>query len=368
LWSVSRGTRNNEFAVLLAITALLCAGCVTPPQAELHRYEFSQPQMGVPFRIVLYTTNQAHAETAAKAAFDRIRELNDKLSDYDLDSELSKLSRASGQGRTVPVGEDLWKVLTAAQNWARLSDGAFDVTVGPVVNLWRHARRQQQLPRADRLSEAKARVGYTNLVLDPKNQTALLLVPEMRLDLGGIAKGFAADEALKILRRQGIRSALVAAAGDIALGEAPPGEHGWKVTLASLDVTNAPPPKVLTLASCGVATSGDLFQRLEIDGVRYSHIVNPRTGIGLTDHSLVSIIAPDCMAADALATALSVLGPEKGLRLVKATPGTGMRLLRTPNQNKIEVVEYPSKRFNAAERSGDDRSVSSGDTPKPAVP
>ncbi len=323
--------------------------------------------MGVPFRIVLYTTNQTHAEITAKAAFARIRELNDKLSDYDLDSELSKLSRTSGNGRAVPVSDDLWRVLIAAQNWARRSDGAFDVTVGPVVNLWRHARRQQQLPRADRLSEAKARVGYTNLVLDPKEHTALLRVPEMRLDLGGIAKGFAADEALKILRRQGIRSALVAAAGDIAFGDAPPGERGWKVTLASLDVTNAPPPKVLMLANCGVATSGDVFQHLEIDGLRYSHIVDPRTGIGLTDHSLVSIIAGDCMTADALATAVSVLGPEKGLRLVKASPGIAVRILRAPNQNKIEVVEYPAKRFNAVERSGDDRSVSSGDTPTPVI-
>ncbi|HMJ65627.1 MAG TPA: FAD:protein FMN transferase, partial [Candidatus Binatia bacterium] len=246
------GPRNKEFVPLLAFLSLLIAGCVTFPPAELHRYEFSQPEMGVPFRIVLYATNKTRAQFAVKAAFARIRELNNKLSDYDLDSELSKLSRTSGQGRAIPVSDDLWRVLTAAQNWARRSDGAFDVTVGPVVNLWRHARRQQQLPRADRLSEAKARVGYTNLVLDPKNQTALLLVPEMRLDLGGIAKGFAADEALKILRRQRIRSALVAAAGDIALGAAPPGERGWKVTLASLDVTNAPPAKMLMLANCAV--------------------------------------------------------------------------------------------------------------------
>jgi thiamine biosynthesis lipoprotein len=368
LWSVAHRPRNNEFLLLLALASLLSAGCAAPRAAELRRYEFSQPEMGVPFRIVLYATNETHAQVAAKAAFGRIRELNNKLSDYDLESELSKLSRTSGQGRAVSVSDDLWRVLAASQDWARRTDGAFDVTVGPVVNLWRHARRQRQLPRADRLAEARARVGYTNLVLDPKTHTVLLRVPEMRLDLGGIAKGFAADEAFKVLRQHGIRSALVAAAGDIAFGDTPPGEPGWKVTLATLDVTNAPPPYVLRVANCGVSTSGDVFQHLEIDGVRYSHIVDPRTGIGLTDHSLVSIIAPNSMTSDALDTAVSVLGPEKGLGLVKATPGAAVRILRMPDENKIEVFEYPPKRFNAAERPGDDRSVSSGDNPKPAVP
>jgi thiamine biosynthesis lipoprotein len=338
--SVSYRSRNKEFVPLLALAFLLCTGCVTLAPTELHRYEFGQLEMGVPFRIVLYATNETHAQTASKAAFTRIRELNDKLSDYDLDSELSKLSRTSGQQRVLPVSEDLWRVLEAAQYWARRSDGAFDITVGPVVNLWRHARRQQQLPRPDRLAEARSRVGYTNLVLDPKHRTALLRTPEMRLDLGGIAKGFAADEALQVLRRHGVQSALVAAAGDIAVSDPPPHERGWKVTLASLDVTNAPPACVLVLANCGVATSGDVFQRLEIDGVRYSHIVDPHTGIGLTDHSLVSVIAPDCITADVLATAVSVLGPEKGLQLIKGTPRAAVRILRMPNQ-RLELIEHP---------------------------
>jgi thiamine biosynthesis lipoprotein len=345
LLSVSHRPRNKEFFPLLALTSVLAAGCVTPPPAQLRRFEFSQPEMGVPFRIVFYGTNETHAQVASKAAFTRIRELNDKLSDYDLDSELSKLSRTSGQQRPVPVSDDLWRVLEAAQNWARRSDGAFDVTVGPVVNLWRHARRQEQLPRPDRLAEARSRVGYTNLVLDPKHRTALLRVPEMRLDLGGIAKGFAADEALHVLHRHGIKSALVAAAGDMALGDPPPGERGWKITLASLDVTNAPPARIMILSNCGVATSGDVFQRLEIDGVRYSHIVDPHTGIGLTDHSLVNIIAPDAITADALATSVSVLGPEKGLRLIKSTPRTAVRILRMPN-GRIDLVEYPQRLFH----------------------
>lgn len=364
-------SRNTEIAVLkallwLTVIALLC-GCATTPDGAWQRFEFRQPHMGVPFRIVLYATNEAHAKIAADAAFARIADLNAKLSDYDLDSELSKLSRASSQGRFVPVSSDLWRVLEASQNWAERTGGAFDITVGPVVNLWRHARRMQQLPRADRLSEMRARVGYTNVVLDPKNRSALLRMPEMRLDLGGIAKGFGADEAIKTLRRHGVPRALVAAAGDITVGDSPPGARGWKVELDSGD--SNPRRKegaILLLSRAGVSTSGDVFQFLEIDGIRYSHIVDPRTGLGLTNNATVAVIAPDAMTADALATAVSVLGPAEGLRLIKSTPQTAVRIVHKTN-NAIEVIEFPKEKFNAGEKPTDDRPVSSGDTPTPAI-
>jgi FAD:protein FMN transferase len=346
---------------------MVLTGCATTPRQPLHRFEFLQPQMGVPFRVVLYATNEAHAKMASEAAFGRVKELNDKLSDYDLESELSKLSRKSGEARPVKVSDDLWRVLATAQHWARKSDGALDVTVGPVVNLWRHARRLQQFPRADRLAEARARVGYTNLVLDPRTKTALLRVPEMRLDLGGIAKGFAADEAVKVLRAHGIQSSLVAAAGDIALGDAPPGQRGWKVEIPSLDVTNAPSARFVTIANAGVSTAGDVFQRLELNGTRYSHIVDPRTGIGLTDHSLVTVIARDAMTSDALETVVSVLGPKKGLALIKKTPGTAVRIMRKPGET-IEVVEYPRGRFSDGEKPDGAPRASSADSPAAATP
>jgi thiamine biosynthesis lipoprotein len=349
----------------LCLFSAVLAGCATPAKAPVDRFEFTQPQMGVPFRMVLYATNEAHARLASDAAFARVRELNDRLSDYDLESELSKLSRSSGGGQPVKVSDDLWRVLATAQDWARKSDGALDVTVGPVVNLWRHARRLQQFPRADRLAEARSRVGYTNLVLDPKTKTALLRVPEMRLDLGGIAKGFAADEAMKVLRAHGIHSALVGAAGDIALGDAPPGQRGWKVEIPSLDVTNAPPGRFVTNANAGVSTAGDVFQRLELNGVRYSHIVDPRTGIGLTDHSLVTVIARNAMTSDALETVVSVLGPKKGLALIKKTPETSVRIMRKPGET-IELIEYPSNAFSDGEKPGGAPRASSGDNPAAA--
>jgi thiamine biosynthesis lipoprotein len=157
----------------------------------------------------------------------------------------------------------------------------------------------------------------------------------MRLDLGGIAKGYAVDEAMDVLRAGGIQSALVSGGGDMAVSDAPPGAKGWRIELAPLDVTNAPAAQFVLLKNAALATSGDVFQHVEIDGVRYSHIVNPKTGLGLTDHSLVVVIATNCATADALSTAVSVLGPEKGLKLAEAK-GAGARVVRALD-GRIEV-------------------------------
>ena len=298
--------------------------------------------MGLPFRIVLYAPAETTAKAAADAAFKRIAELNDSLSDYDMESELSRLSQTSGQGRAVPVSDDLWFVLQRAQALATRSGGAFDVTVGPCVNLWRKARREGVMPDPRRLAAARQAVGYTHVRLDARRRTVELLVPDMRLDLGGIAKGYAIDEALKVLKRFQIESALVTGGGDMAAGGPPPGRKAWRIELAPLDASNAPPARFVSLSHGALATSGDLFQRLEIDGKRYSHIVDPRTGIGLTDHSLVTVVAPDCITADSLTKVVSVLGPREGMRFIEATPGVAARIVRRPGE-RIELHE--SHRF-----------------------
>jgi len=316
----------------------LAASCASPRQVELRRYEFEEPRMGVPFRIVLYAENPAKANAGARAAFQRVAALNNLLSDYEPDSELNRLSRTAGSGQNVPLSQDLWRVLSRAQELSRLSAGAFDVTVGPYVGLWRRARRQQELPDPVRLAEARKAVGYENLVLDPRTRSARLLVPKMRLDLGGIGKGYAVEEALKVLQRRRIPRALVTAGGDMMAGESPPGKPGWRIEVAPLDASNAPPACFLLLRHRAVSTSGDLFQHVEINGKRYSHILDPRTGVGLTDHSLVTIIAPDGMTADALAKAVSVQGREAGRRLFKRVPGVAGRIVRKPG-DRIEVYE-----------------------------
>jgi thiamine biosynthesis lipoprotein len=329
---------------LLIILTLLAISCVSAPEAAPPpgRYEFHETQMGVPFRIVLYAPSQNAAQGAAAAAFQRVKQLNDIMTDYDSDSELSRLSQTSGQDQAVPVSPDLWAVLARAQELAQRSQGAFDVTVGPYVNLWRFARSQEKLPDPARLAKARLAVGYDKMQLDPAHHTVKLLAPNMRLDLGGIAKGYAVDQALKCLGRLGIASALVSGGGDMAVSGPPPGKKGWRIELPPLDASNAPPARFVVLARAGLSTSGDLFQRLEINGLRYSHIIDPRTGVGLTDHSLVTVIAPDDFTADGLTKVMSVLDPQAALKFIAKMPNVSVRIVRKPGD---KVEPYESKGF-----------------------
>ncbi len=332
------------------VAGLLClwlAGCIH--RAPLERYEFQRPQMGLPFRIVLYARDAQKATNVAEAVWSRIAGLNSILSDYDEDSELSRLSRTGGSGQKVPLSRDLGIVLQEAERISRISEGAFDVTVGPYVQLWKRARRQRELPPADRLESARAAVGWQFVKLERTGVShqplaATLLRPNMRLDLGGIAKGYALDEAAKVLRQRGVGHYLVSGGGDMVVGEPPPGELGWRIEVGALDVTNAPPSRFVRLRNKALVTSGDRFQRVEIEGVRYSHIVDPRTGIGLSDHSLVTLIGPSGMTTDALSKLVSVLAPERGFELLtREFPGVEALVARQP-KDEIEIRETPGFR------------------------
>lgn len=309
--------------------------------AELERFQFTQVEMGVPFKILLYAPDKVTAKGAFDAAFSRIGELNRALSDYDPQSELSRLSATCPSPAPIPLGADLWLVLDRSQALAHQTDGAFDVTVGPVVRLWRRARRQKEMPPPDRLAEALTAVGYRHLELHADKRTARLLVPNMRLDLGGIAIGYAVDEAMKVLRQHGITRSLIDASGDILASDPPPGKAGWTVSVIPLSDDGTPTRDVL-LAHAAISTAGDAFQHVVIEGRRYSHIVDPRTGLGLSDHTGVTVIAKDCITADGLDTAVNVMGPEAGLKLVEATDGAAAFIVRNTG-DRIETFE--SKHF-----------------------
>jgi thiamine biosynthesis lipoprotein len=302
--------------------------------------------MGQPVKLVLYAPDEPTANVAATAAYNRITQIDQIMSDYKPDSELSRLSQTAGSGRGVPLGDELWLVLERAQRLARQSDGAFDVTVGPYVRLWRRARRSREFPSPDRLTEARSAVGYKLLRLDPEKQTAELLAPRMRLDLGGIAAGYAVDEALAVLAHQGVTRAMIDASGDIVVGDPPPGEEGWKIGIAPVTHAKGLPSRFLRLKNASVTTSGDAFQHVEIGGRRYSHIVDPRTGLGLTDQSSVTVIARDGITADSLATAVSVLGPRRGLELIDETEGAAALIMRNV-EGRIE--NHESQRWRAFE-------------------
>jgi thiamine biosynthesis lipoprotein len=345
---LANATQRRMALCFVAVGCVFVAGLTASlgraDDAALRRYEFSEVHMGADFRVVLYAADEAVAIRAATEAFVRVAALNKILSDYDPQSELSSLSATSGSGRTVKLSDDLWRVLERSQQLAAATDGAFDVTVGPLTKMWRSARRTKTFPASERMAEARAAVGYKNLELDSAAHTARLLVPHMRLDLGGIGMGYAADEALSVVARNGIKSAMIDASGDIVCSAAPPGERGWKIALTPLTENSDKPSRFVLLANAALTTSGDAFQFVEINGKRYSHIVDPQTGLGLTERSSVTVIARDCTTADSLATAVSVLGPERGLPLVEATPDAAAYIVRV---EQGEVRTTASKRFKS---------------------
>ncbi len=293
---------------------------VTARAADLRAFEAVEPHMGTLFRIKLYAADAQRANSAFRAAFDRIADLDATLSDYKPESELNRVCRTA-VGHSEPLGEDLFRVLAASQNLAQESGGAFDVTLGPLIRLWREARKKHKLPDAAALQEAGARCGYRKLHLDVAHHTVTLDQPDMQLDVGGIAKGDAADQTVAVLTRLGIHSALVAASGDLAFSDAPPGERGWKIGVDSGDRPEANFTAILELHNAAVSTSGDAEQGLDIDGKRYSHIIDPVTRMGLTSRITVTIVAPSGIEADGMSTAVSVLGPKRGVAFVGKHPG-----------------------------------------------
>lgn len=342
-----KSSRSRLVSVVLGVFFLTAVALPLPESADepepLSRFEFSEAHMGTLFRIVLYAPDAATADKASSAAFARIQELDHIMSDYRPSSELSRLSGQAG-GPPIKISRDLFRVLSASEELSRRSDGAFDVTVGPVVLLWRRARRRHELPDRNRLARARELVGYQNLRLNPEAHTAQLLKPGMRLDLGGIAKGDAADQALTVLKGFGITRALVAAAGDIALGGPPPNEAGWRIGIEAFESPSSPPQRTISLSNAGVSTSGDSEQHLDISGVRYSHIIDPKTAVALTGHRSVTVVAPHDITADCYATALSVLGPRRGQTLVRDTPGTSMFMMVERGQ---QVRTFTSPGFPA---------------------
>jgi thiamine biosynthesis lipoprotein len=328
--------------IAMGVLLSLTAGLASAQEPPLQKFSFTQVHMGTEFKIVLYAPKEEIAKKAADAAFLRVAELNNTMSDYKKTSELMRLCEKSG-GPPVKVSRDLFDVVAKAQDLSKKSDGAFDITVGPVVKLWRKARKTGEMPDPDRLKAALAKVGYQNIRLDPAAMTIQLLIEGMLLDLGAIAKGFAAEAALAVLRRFGITRALVVAGGDIVCGEAPPGEKGWKVGIGPLKNPTAPPKQFLLLKNAAVSTAGDVEQYVVIDRKRYSHIVDPKTGLGLVGHISVTVVSPNGTTSDSLDTTVCALGLEKGLKLVEDTPGAAAYIVR---EVKGELVTTTSERLS----------------------
>jgi thiamine biosynthesis lipoprotein len=306
----------------------------------------SEPHMGTLARVVTYAADEAAARAGARAAFDRIAALDAALSDYRANSELMRLSARAGTG-PVPISADLFTVLAAGQRLAERTGGAFDVTCGALTRLWRGARRLGELPATSRIDEARAASDYRFLRLDAAARTAELTRPGMRLDVGGNAKGYAVDAGLVALRERGLGASLVALGGDVAVGDAPPETTGWRIDVERLDIEGAPTLGPLRLTNAAISTAGDAEQWMTVDGVRYSHILDPRTGQPMIGRSSTTVVARTGLEADGLDTALAIVGPGVGVAMVDEAPGAAAAWVIERPGRRPEVVF--SARWQTAE-------------------
>ena len=309
------------------------------PAAErlpLNRYEYDFVAMGMKYHLVVYGPDEQTVAPALEQAEARVRQLDRIMSDYNTESELSQLCEHSSSGRPVRLSPELYEILDRSLGLSRETEGAFDVTVGPVIQLWRTARRTKKLPPAEQLANARELVGWQAIHLDSQFRTAEFSRSDIQIDLGGIAAGYASDSAMEVLRSHGLPRALIDASGDIVVGDPPPDRDGWKVTVAGLSGgADDLGSRTVVLRNASITTSGDARQFVEIEGRRYSHIVDPKTGLGLTRRSSTTVIAPTGWQADSYATAINVLGSQAGLAWLGQHPGCSV--LTIEMEDGVEV-------------------------------
>ena len=309
--------------------------------AQWKKYSFSQSKMGSPFGLILEADDSLKAVAIANECYTLVDSFNMLFSDYEPDSELSRLSATAGIANLQAVSPALWDIILRSQRAYQKSEGAFDITIGPLSLLWRKARKNKVFPIADSVREKRNRVGFKKLVIDNRQQKIRLPISGMRFDLGGIAQGYIAQQVIDLITQRGITSALVDAGGDIVMSNAPNGTKGWVIGLNIPEATDQFLPRKLLLQNIAVTTSGDAYQYFEHKGTKYSHIIDPRSGYGMTSRRNVTVIAANGTDADWLATACSILPIATAKKLATSM---GAELLIT-ELNKGKIAYHSTQGF-----------------------
>ncbi len=279
--------------------------------------------MGSPFNLIFYHIDSAEAILLAKECFLLVDSLNNVFSDYSSESEIGKLSLLANQ-TDLKVSDELFTMIVRSKEAWERSGKTFDITIGPLTKLWRKAKTvrkdslgENRFPSEAEIKTAKQSTGFENLIINNTTKTISFIKKEMKLDFGGIVKGYTAQKVIDHLKTKNISIALADAGGDIVMSNGGPGKEGWSVGI------NIPENEIelwnrnLELKNCAVATSGDVYRYIIHDGKKYSHIIDPGTGYGVTSQRNVTVIAKDGTTADWLATACSILPIKKALRLAK---------------------------------------------------
>jgi thiamine biosynthesis lipoprotein len=331
--------KNNRILFIILGVLLVIALYVLIPKGPIGINSGYRMVMGTFARVVVVAANRDIANKCIEAAFAEIYKVDELMSSYKSDSQISIVNR-EGFNRTVEVSDSVYEVLQRSIEFSRLTDGAFDITVGPLVDLFHSSEKTEVAPSEEEIAQAKAKVGFEKLELNDQNKTVRFTVEGMRLDLGGIAKGYAVDKAIEAAKKAGAMGAMVDIGGDIrCFGKTPKGKDNWLIGLqnpsTSSDAGENNILLELKLTGQAVATSGDYQQFVLIKDKRYSHIINRQTGTSSEGLSSVTIIADNATDTDSLATAVSVMGVEKGLALIEKLPNTEAILIISQPKNEL---------------------------------
>ncbi len=312
--------RSRVSLCVYILLMLVIISCTKTSDASLGAKQVpvseSRLLLGTSCRITLYDRNH---EALFASAFNRIEKIEHEMSTRIPTSDISQVSAAAGTGTGVTVSADTLEVIQEALWMAQISNGAFDPTIGPLVTLWGIGTEDPRIPEPEEIATALKRVDYTAVSVDPELSQISLTAPNMALDLGGIAKGFAADEVKTVLTDNGITSALINLGGNVlTLGTKPDGTP-WRIGIQDPTSSRGKYILVVSLVDKSVVTSGIYERFFERDGVHYHHILDTTTGYPVNSGLMsVSIIASDSSLADALSTTVFSLGREKGLRLIES--------------------------------------------------
>jgi thiamine biosynthesis lipoprotein len=325
--------RRAALLALLFSSGIASTPCSAAPDSLFHE---ARPAMGTTVEILLYASTRDRAAELFEAAFQEIERVEAALSTYRSTSEISRINTTAAH-RPVVTDPEVFGLIARALEYGRRTGSAFDVTVGPLMKAWGFFLGDGHYPSADDLSEARAKVGWQHVALDSAQRTIRFLTPGLELDLGGIGKGFALDCAARVLRRHGVDSALLGAGQSsyMAIG-APPEARGWPIIVPSPH-NPARALSTIQLRDRSLSTSGSNRQYFEVEGQRYSHIIDPRTAEPVTGMVQVTVIAPTATDSDALSTALFVLGREGAAALIEGMEGSAALLVIDDGKEK-EIV------------------------------
>ena len=309
--------------------------------AQLKRFQFSEYKMGAPFNIIFYHSDSTEALLVSKECFSIVDSLNNIFSDYSSSSEIGKLTFHSSLNN-IKVSDELYQMIVASKDAWKRSYKTFDITIGALTQLWRKAKAENRFPSKNEIRQAKNHTGFRNVVYDISTKTISLKKQGIRFDFGGIVPGYAAQKIIDHLTSKNILHALADASGDIVMSTPPPGKKGWTIAINLPENGTETWDKKLELNNCAVSTSGDIYRYIIHDGKKYSHIIDPRTGYGVTSQRNVTVIAKDGATADWLATACSILPIKKALKLVKRE---NAELLIAVLKN-AKIITYKSQNFD----------------------